>query len=341
MPCYNCEKYVGAAIESVLQQTFADFELIVVNDGSTDCSLQVIESFHDPRVIVVNNDGNQGLVATRNIALTRSSGEYIAILDSDDICNTDRLARQVAFLDEHPDFGMIGAWLEVIDENGVTTGEIRKTPESSELIPLLSLFQNCFAQSSVMLRRAALPNDLYRPEIPFSEDFDLWLRVLEGSKGTNISATLVKYRVHSNNISKNDELMLSGLRSIVKYQLERLGIQPTEEEIFLHLNFFGIGGFRRVSLFKLEKWLNKLIQYNVNSDIYENKPFRNLIWDVWSVELNRQPLIHVLLHGLNPNIGIYEIPGYSMVGKLLLVLKMIKGRAMNFACSFNLTRCYK
>lgn len=330
MPCYNCEKYVGIAIDSILKQTFTDFELIVVNDGSTDHSLDVIRSFDDPRIIVVNNDGNKGIVASRNIAISKSSGEYIAILDSDDISLPERLAEQVAFLDENPDYGIIGSWIEIIDEKGVPTGEIGKTPQPSEMIPVLSLFQNCFAQSSVLLRRASLPDNLYNPELAIVEDYDLWIRILEKHNGTNVQKALVKYRVHPSNNSKKTDVVINRLQAIIRYQLNKLGITPTAAELKVHTSFFGIGGFERISLSEIEEWLLKLIQCNAESGAFNTRLLEEITWNLWIVVLNRQLLLDLIVHGLSPVSGIYQIPGYSRWEKSALVSRIIAGKLRNW-----------
>lgn len=116
MPVYNGERFLREAIESVLQQTFADFELLIVNDGSTDRSLDIIQTYNDSRIRLIDNGANLGLIAARNTGLKNARGEYIALLDCDDIAYPDRLAEQIAFLDKNPSFGMVGAWIEMIDE---------------------------------------------------------------------------------------------------------------------------------------------------------------------------------------------------------------------------------
>jgi glycosyltransferase involved in cell wall biosynthesis len=326
MPCYNCEKHVGMAIDSILKQTFRDFELIVVNDGSTDNSLEVIKSFDDPRIIIVDNEVNQGIVATRNTAIARSSGEYIAILDSDDIASAERLAEQVAFLDAHPDYGIIGSWIEIIDENGIPTGEIGKTPENPEMMPVLSLFQNCFAQSSVLLRKTSLPEKLYNPELSMSEDYDLWIRVLENSKGGNLQKPLVKYRVHPSNNSKRVDEIKGCLKAVIIKQLRKLGIVPDESELVIHTNFYGIGGFDVLRLSDIETWLLKLVRCNAESGAFNRRLLEDVTWNVWLVVLYRQPFVDVVMHGLSSYPGIYQLPRYSRGAKSMLILRILFAR---------------
>src|SRR5262245_55227910 len=118
IPVYNREKYVAAAIESILAQTFSNFELLVIDDGSTDGSREVIQSFRDLHVHLVCNETNLGIPRTRNRGIQRAHGEYLAFLDSDDWAYPERLGKQVAFLDSHPEHAAVGAWVAWMDETG-------------------------------------------------------------------------------------------------------------------------------------------------------------------------------------------------------------------------------
>ncbi len=118
MPAYNAERYIREAIESILNQTFSDFELIVINDGSTDGTLECIRSFGDERIKIINNKQNLGIIRSRNIGLQASRGEYIAKMDADDISLNTRLQRQVNYLDQHPEVAVIACKLAVMDESG-------------------------------------------------------------------------------------------------------------------------------------------------------------------------------------------------------------------------------
>ena len=118
IPVYNREKYLRGAIESILAQTFTDFELLVIDDGSTDGSREAIRSYHDPRIRLMCNETNQGIPKTRNRGIQFARGEYLAFLDSDDWAYPERLAKQVAFLDSHPDYAAVGAWIDVDGRRG-------------------------------------------------------------------------------------------------------------------------------------------------------------------------------------------------------------------------------
>src|SRR5262249_35270201 len=128
IPVYNREKYVRDAIDSILVQTFPDFELLVIDDGSTDRSREVVQSYHDPRIHLVCNGTNLGVPKTRNLGIQLARGEYLAFLDSDDWAYPERLGKQVAFLDSHPDYAAVGAWIAWMDEEGRSLGRIRRKP---------------------------------------------------------------------------------------------------------------------------------------------------------------------------------------------------------------------
>jgi glycosyltransferase involved in cell wall biosynthesis len=106
MAAYNSENYISDSIKSILDQSFSDFELLIINDGSTDLTVDIIEKFNDPRIRLVHNDKNRGLTYTRNVALTEALGEYIAILDSDDIAVKNRLELQYNFFQQHPEYAL-------------------------------------------------------------------------------------------------------------------------------------------------------------------------------------------------------------------------------------------
>ena len=116
MPVYNAGKDLAEAIQSILDQTYRDFEFVIVNDGSTDTSLQTLQQYTDPRIRLINNDGNKGLIASLNIGLETCQGEYIVRMDQDDISLPQRIEKQVQFLDEHPEYGLAGSWFEDFGE---------------------------------------------------------------------------------------------------------------------------------------------------------------------------------------------------------------------------------
>src|SRR5215831_3902695 len=153
MASYNSERYIREAINSILCQTFRDFELIVIDDGSSDESPAILESLiaRDPR-LVVHRQRNSGLIASLNRACDIARGVYIARMDADDVSLSRRFARQVAYLDRHPDIGVVGTWMQDIDDRG-HPGPVWPLPTSPATIPWFLMFGDCMAHPSVVMRR--------------------------------------------------------------------------------------------------------------------------------------------------------------------------------------------
>jgi len=137
MPVYNGEVYLREAIDSILDQTLTDFEFLILNDGSSDHSVDIVRSYDDPRIRLVENEANLGVVQTLNRGLDLANGTFIARMDCDDRSLRDRLARQVAFLDDHPEVGICGTWMEAI---GARAGYIWRYPTDPERIRCSLLF---------------------------------------------------------------------------------------------------------------------------------------------------------------------------------------------------------
>lgn len=196
IPVYNTpEKYLREAIESILVQTFKDFELILVNDGSTNNAEEVILSYVDPRIVYVKNNDNLQLIQTLNKGLGLCRGEYIARFDSDDISLPSRLEKQVNFLDTDKEIGVVGSWYERIP-----TRDEWQAPSGDLEIKTDLLFFGCvLAHPSVMFRRSL--NIQYSSEYLHCEDYALWLDLIDRTKFATIPESLIRYRCHGGSIS--------------------------------------------------------------------------------------------------------------------------------------------
>lgn len=277
MPVYNGQDYIKLAIESILNQSFTDFELLIINDGSSDGSVEIIQKFEDARIRLIHNQENKGLVFTRNRGFEEAKGAYFAILDCDDWAYPERLGKQVNFLDQNPDFALIASSVELIDASHQVTGNwIYKL--APELISPTLLFHNYFAQSSIMLR-LSIEDLKYRKEFPLAEDYDLWCRIAKQYKVWTLPSILVQYRVHDSNISKTQEQKINkAISTIIKNQIQYLGISANEEELILHRKI-GRAEIKKSQLFFLnaQKWLLRLKNSNKKFKIYNQKVFDNFI----------------------------------------------------------------
>lgn len=204
MPIYNTRIFVKESIESIIGQTFTDFELIIIDDGSTDGSSEVLENFQksDNRIHVYKNKKNSGIVASLNRGLSIATGEYIARMDADDICFPTRLQKQVDFLEDHPHIGILGCAIQYISSTGEKLGT-NFYPSDDLAIRWTSLFASPFAHPTVVIRKCILEKyELqYNPTKQNIEDYDLWIRLLAKTRGANLKDILLRYRIHSMSIT--------------------------------------------------------------------------------------------------------------------------------------------
>jgi glycosyltransferase involved in cell wall biosynthesis len=200
MPVYNSVKFLPEAVESLLAQTLSDFELIVIDDGSTDGSAALLESFcqKDTRLIVQRHPHNQGITAARNTGLAQAHGKYIAFMDSDDISLPERFEKQVAFLENHPEIDILGSSVVLIDERGQKIGAL-SAPLDDLAIHWAGFFSASFLHPTIMLRHSILMQHAihYRVARDQSEDYDFFSQLLEYACGANYPEPLYVYRVHS------------------------------------------------------------------------------------------------------------------------------------------------
>jgi len=197
MSVYNGEKHLRESIESILNQTFTDFEFIIVNDGSTDNSLEIIKSYDDERIKIINNEENIGLTKSLNKAIKQARGVYIARQDADDISLSNRLELQFKFLEKHPEVALLGTGIYVIDENG---DEIEKRIMHPN--PKRSLLKgNRFIHGSVMFRKSVIDElGAYNETLRYSQDYELWLRLSKEYAVRNLTVPLYKLRMHKSSI---------------------------------------------------------------------------------------------------------------------------------------------
>jgi len=204
LPAYNCEKYIAKAIESVLHQTFIDFEFIIINDGSTDETEFAILAFADPRIVYLKNPGNKGLIYSLNRAIALAHGKYIARMDADDICSLERLSKQKSFLDQNENIALVATTIDLINEQEVKTGtwELDRQTITPKQINRKMPYENCLAHPTVMIRSEIIKKFKYNKKQRNIEDYDLWLRLLNrGNQIAKINEPLLLYRMHEKSVT--------------------------------------------------------------------------------------------------------------------------------------------
>ncbi len=223
MPVYNAEKYLKSAIESILNQTFSDYEFIIINDGSTDNSENIITSFSDPRIRYHKNTQNLGLSATLNKGINFSNGKYIARMDADDISLPDRFLEQVKFLDTHPDYGIVGTLFAVkyFPKQTLEIGGVRLI--ENEDLKLAMRYSNIYCHGEVMIRKSLLINNklLYNPEYTATEDYDLWRKLAPFTKFKTLPQILYIYSVHPQNVSSTKSQQMLDQSKLISEQIKK------------------------------------------------------------------------------------------------------------------------
>lgn len=268
MPVFNVERYLAAAIMSVLDQEFSDFELIVVNDASSDNSAEAILEFSDPRIRYICHECNQGVSAARNTGIHVAQGEFVAFLDPDDVALPDRLGKQVSFLDDNPQSGLVGSWSELIDECGNTVGG-RSGAHSDPLIRPLLLFRNTLMLSSLLVRRGALPHSLFAKML--SEDYDFLARIPRHWEFSVIPEILVQYRINQQGaMSSKWALVKEGAWQTQLRLLRELGVEPSAQEAELHqrISHATRDGMDSATASAATRWITCILEANRRTNLY-------------------------------------------------------------------------
>ncbi|PKN13217.1 MAG: hypothetical protein CVU69_02635 [Deltaproteobacteria bacterium HGW-Deltaproteobacteria-4] len=194
MSVYNGERYLREAVDSILRQTFTDFEFIIINDGSTDGTREILESYQDERIVLIHQE-NMGLTKSLNKGIALARGKYIARQDADDFSLPERFATQVSFLDRECDISMVGSAVQVVDKSGEVLTTFKNPTGSSEIKEILKKY-NCFWHGSVMFRRECLTSvGCYNERFGTAQDYDLWLRYSEKLNLANLPEPFYAYRV--------------------------------------------------------------------------------------------------------------------------------------------------
>lgn len=198
MPVFNQAKYLESAIQSILDQTYSNFELLILDDGSNDKSREIIKSFKDKRIKFYSHKQNMGLSKSLNFLINKARGNYIARMDGDDISMPNRLKIQLEFLDRNKKVAIVGSWAKIINDNGQIIGEIKKPSQHFDIRKTI-LSDNPFIHSSVMFRKEIiLALGAYDQRLIYSQDYDLWLRLVIKYKSVNLAKYLLSFRWNPN-----------------------------------------------------------------------------------------------------------------------------------------------
>lgn len=213
LPVFNSEKYISESIQSILNQTYSNFELLILDDGSTDRTLVIINEFHDGRIKIFTSERNYGIVHQLNKGIDNSQGEFIARMDADDISHPERFNKQIEFLNTHPKIDVLGTFAEKFgDESGLIKYKYNKP----EQISFLLNFYCYMLHPTVMMRKQIFNKHKYSDKYPLAEDYGLWCQVNNGSNLYILNSALLKYRIHNNQTNKAVERVQIQFDSVLK-----------------------------------------------------------------------------------------------------------------------------
>lgn len=265
MSVYNGERHLSEAIESIICQTYTEFELIIINDGSLDKTVDVIKSFSDPRIVFLENKNNIGLAASLNKGILEAKGGYIVRMDADDVSLPNRLQLQYEFMQNNPDITVCGSSLVIYD----SPDNQWKPPCTHEEINVRMLFECCLYHPSVIFRKDDVMDGSggYDATFSCSQDYDLWQRLSRVStiRFANLAEPLIRYRVYTDIDRSDYKFKQKELAKIIKNNyLKQLEIYPSAQDYSYHQLFacFDIKSFEITDLEKYSKWLDKIAMAN-------------------------------------------------------------------------------
>ncbi len=282
MPAYNAEQYLKEAIDSILQQTFIHFNFLIINDGSSDKTEEIILSCKDPRIRYVKNDVNIGLVATLNKGIDLITTKYIVRMDADDLSVPKRLEVLYNFMETHPGIGVFSSALERFGGESA----IWVSPQFNDDIKANLLFDSSIAHAPAIIRTKILnENKIYYRDIhPHMEDYDLWFRLKDLTDFENTPEPLYKYRDTGENIKvRNINSLKERKKKIYKWILSTIGIDATEEELLLHIGLANKGlPITPLNVRKYKAWLDRMIAVNRQTKSFPHVALLKQIDERWN-----------------------------------------------------------
>lgn len=285
MPVYNAENYLRKAIDSVLCQKFEDFELLILNDGSTDGSVGIIKNYQDERIRLVHNEQNLGLIRTLNKGITLAQGKYIARHDADDTSHPKRFQKQLAFLENNPAYALLGTRARIW-HGRIPSPFIYAHQFSHENIKVELLFNSPFAHGSIMAKTSVLQKFLYDENYPVAEDYELWSRVASEYSVANLPEILYNYRFHAGGESViKTQVLLASVQSIRANALLNMGFSIEEIDPNAHFLLASRGVVQRYSeedISKIALWIERILLKNKETQTYPHELLSQQLGTLWA-----------------------------------------------------------
>lgn len=284
IPVYNRARYLAQAVDSMLAQTYRDFEILILDDGSEDDSLRIARSYRDPRVRVETNSKNLGNTPTRNRGIDLSRGHYIATLDSDDFAMPERLAKQISYLETHRHCAAVGSWIRKQDDDAGTS-RLKRRPLTSREMKAWFPWHDSLSQTSVMMRADTLRRLRYDESYEQCQDYDLHVRLAREHDIANLPEVLTVKRLHSEQITRNVKIGHQTKRRVIRRILRELDMEPTQQELEFHY-ILTRPELRRSrpngdSLDAAADWLRRLLLANARTHALPEPEFSRVVASVW------------------------------------------------------------
>ena len=314
LPVYNCEKYVSEAVQSVLNQTFADFELLIIDDCSTDATVSIIQSFSDQRINLILKEKNSGYTDSLNYAISIAKGKYIARMDGDDICLDTRFQKQIEVMNADEEVILCGTAIQIIDSE-----KILKHPINHDDIKVKLCFSNAFFHPTVLFRKDVFAQFHYNKEFEPAEDYDLWTQLVFKGKVMNIDEVLLKYRVHANQISNYKNDIQINAMTIAQLRMFQMLFENETIALELYKQAFKYNAINSISEFKAVINLFKKIQINNNQlGIYKKSNF--------NTELQKCRINFLKNYFVKNKVSIKNFFSFLSIISLFDILEIIKKR---------------
>ncbi|WP_165043903.1 glycosyltransferase [Dysgonomonas sp. ZJ709] len=273
MPVYNLENFVKEAIESILHQSYPNFEFIIINDGSTDNTSSIIKLEEDPRIIYIDKPVNRGNYACRNEGCRLAKGKYICVMDGDDIAISNRLERQVEIMEAGPEILAMGTDFEFIN------GTICRKPKEYPLLKTLLLHNNMFLHPSLIIKKEVLLQvGYYDEEYYYASDYDLMCRIALIGKIINIPDILMRYRLHEKQISFGQYTKQTFYANQIRLKyLKACGFKLTNETEMYFTKIMTNSRFSDADLKKVKRIIDSLKKQNKKLNLLDNNLFDQFV----------------------------------------------------------------
>jgi len=302
MSVYNGERYLDEAIVSILEQTYKSFEFIIINDGSTDKSLEIIESYikQDDRIVIINRD-NKGLIASLNEGIERSRGKYIARMDADDVSLHTRFEEQIKFMEKNEDVGICGSWVESFTDDYTKT---LRFPTSDSMLKTWLFFNTSFAHPTVFMRRGLLKQYglSYNKAFIGTEDYELWIRLSEYTKFATIPKILLRYRVLESSVTRSMDKEINKrfmvFKEIIRDTHSKININNSYE--YLHFLITSNDRIKNniIDIELLKEYFDTVLKKNSSRCYFEQRLLQRLLGKKWVIILylsfRKNPRMHLL-----------------------------------------------